>query len=77
MVSQERVEVGSPGTAFDPDLTYLRLLNNLRAHNGDPDARRPYTGEPFVCTGSAHLAGEVIVCTSPIHAAAYAEGEPE
>lgn len=54
MVSNERV-------------AYLKLLNNLRARNGNPDARKPYTGEPFVCTGSAHLAGQHIRCTSPAH----------
>jgi hypothetical protein len=67
LVSNERVEPDSPGTAFDPDLTYLKLLNNLRAHNANLDARKPYDGEPFVCTGSAHLAGQHIRCTSPAH----------
>lgn len=67
LVSNERVEPGSPGTVLDPDLTYMKLLNNLRARNRNPDARKPYTGEPFVCTGSAHLAGEHIRCTGPAH----------
>lgn len=67
MVSDERVEPGSPGTVFDPDLTYRKLLNNLRARNGNADARKPYEGEPFHCTGSAHVAGEHVRCTSPAH----------
>ena len=67
LVSDERVEPGSPGTSFDPDLTYRKLLNNLRARNTNPDARAPYEGEPFVCTGSAHVAGEHFRCTSPAH----------
>jgi hypothetical protein len=64
LVSTERVAPGAPGTTFDPELTYLKLLNNLRAHTGLP----PYEGEPFRCTGSAHLAGEHMRCTNPIHA---------
>lgn len=67
MVSDERVEPGSPGTVFDPDLTYRKLLNNLRARNGSADTRKPYEGEPFACTGSAHAAGEHVRCTSPAH----------
>lgn len=67
LVSDKRVEPGTPGTTFDPDLTYVKLLNNLRARNGNPDARHPYDGEPFLCTGSGHLAGEHIRCTSPAH----------
>ncbi|MDQ3933409.1 MAG: hypothetical protein M3340_02120 [Actinomycetota bacterium] len=67
MVSNERVKPGSPGTAFDPDLTYLRLHNNLAARNTNPDTRKPVT-EPYACTGHAHLAGEHIRCTSPAHA---------
>jgi hypothetical protein len=67
LVSDEKVEPGSPGTIFDPELTYRKLLNNLRARNSDPDARAPYTDEPFVCTGSAHLAGQVFRCTNPAH----------
>jgi hypothetical protein len=62
MVSDRPVEPGSHGTALDPDLTYLRLLNNLRAHTGLPPVQ-----EPFLCTGSAHLAGEEFLCTSPAH----------
>lgn len=67
MVSDEPVEPGSPGTLVSPDLTYRKLLNNMRARNNNPDARRPYEGAPFPCTGSAHLAGEHIRCTSPAH----------
>lgn len=68
MVSDERVEPGSPGTQFDPDLTYRKLHNNLRARNTNPDTRKPYEGPPFVCTGHAHLGGEHIRCTGPAHA---------
>lgn len=62
MVSDTPVEPGSHGTEFTPGLTYLRLLNNLRAHTGLP----PVT-EAFHCTGSAHLAGMEFHCTSPVH----------
>lgn len=44
-------------------LTYRGLLNNLRSASGLP----PYEGEPFPCTGAAHLAGQVFHCTSPAH----------
>ena len=63
MVSDERVTPGAPGTILDPELTYRKLLNNLRGHTG----LTPYTGEPFACTGSAHLAREHFRCTNPIH----------
>lgn len=69
MVSDERVEPGAPGTVFDPELTYLKLLNNLRAQTARlrGDGRFDPTTEPFPCTGSAHQAGEHIKCTSPAH----------
>lgn len=63
LVSDERVPAGDPGTEFDPELTYRKLLNNLRAYTGLP----PYEGEPFHCTGSVHLAGEHMRCTGPAH----------
>lgn len=63
LVSDQRVTPGSPGTLLDPDLTYRQLLNNLRGHTGLP----PYEGQPFRCTGSAHLAGEHFRCTNPRH----------
>lgn len=59
-VSDEKVYPPHP---FAPNLTYRGLLNNLRHHSGLP----PYQGEPFVCTGSAHLAGTEFICTSPAH----------
>lgn len=62
MVSNVRVEPGSPGTALNPDLTYLKLLNNLRSHGGHAPVE-----ESFHCTGSAHLAAEHFLCTSPAH----------
>lgn len=65
MVSDEPVAGGFPGSQYG--LTYRELLNNGRAANGDPDHRRPYTGEPFPCTGSFHVAGVVWRCTSPAH----------
>lgn len=64
MVSDAPVMAASPGTILDPELTYRKLLNNLRGHTGLP----AYTGPPFTCTGDAHLAGEHFRCTSPIHA---------
>ena len=66
-VGDTHVESGSPGLAFDADLTYLKLHNNLRARNSNPDTRKPVT-EGYGCTGSAHLGGEHIRCTSPAHA---------
>ncbi len=63
MVSDVPVEPDNP---FDSELTYLKQLNNLRGHTGLP----PYDGEPFRCTGSAHLAREHIRCTSLAHARA-------
>ena len=63
MVSDERVAPGEPGTAFDPELSYRQLLNNLRRHTGLP----PYDGPAFRCTGSAHLARERFRCTNPLH----------
>lgn len=63
VVSDNPVTPGAPGTAVSPGLTYRQLLNNLRRHKG----MEPYTGEPFRCTGSAHLAGEHFRCTSPAH----------
>jgi len=44
---------------------YIGKLNRLRALGG----HAPYVGAPFGCTGSAHLAGQHIRCTSPAHAA--------
>lgn len=66
MVSDTPVEPGSPGTVINPDLTYLKLLNNLRARTGPLGEHKPVT-EPFTCTGSAHLAGEHIRCTNRVH----------
>lgn len=70
MVSDERVPRGEPGTALDPELTYRRLLDNLRAVGGLPR----YTGPAFQCTGSAHLAGEHFRCTNPIHITVVVNG---
>lgn len=60
MVSNKPV---TPANPFDPGLTYRQQLSNLRGHTG----LDPYTGEPFPCTGSVHLAREHIACTSPAH----------
>jgi hypothetical protein len=59
MVSHERhpSESNPEGGA-----TYLEMLNYLKP----PD--RQYHGDPFECTGSAHLGGKHIRCTSPAHA---------
>lgn len=65
LISDNPVTPGAPGTAVSPGLTYRQLLNNLRGHTG----LEPYTGEPFRCTGSAHLAGQHWFCTSPAHSA--------
>lgn len=54
--------------------TYIETLNFLRP------ADAPYTGDPFACTGSAHLSGEHIRCTSPAHprrSTTFAGGEPQ
>jgi hypothetical protein len=45
--------------------TDLEKLNRLRYLSKYP----AYTGLPFACTGSAHLAGEHVRCTSPAHKA--------
>lgn len=42
---------------------YVGVLNHLRHLSG----HSPYQGDSFPCTGSAHLAGEHIHCTSPAH----------
>lgn len=68
VVSDVRIP-GSPNL-FDPELTYLRQINNLRAHSGHPPVEAP-----FACTGSAHLAGEHIYCTSPAHQCLLCCGE--
>jgi hypothetical protein len=46
--------------------TYLDRLNRLRALTRVRDRLEPVS-QSFVCTGSAHLAGEHIRCTSPAH----------
>jgi hypothetical protein len=48
------------------DGTYLERLNALRDATSHGGSRKPVT-TPFTCTGHAHLAGEHILCTSPIH----------
>lgn len=71
MVSDTRVEPGSPGTIEDPNLTYLQLANNLRAKRGHSPIK-----EPFHCTGSMHAATMEFICSSPFHtdlAAAFLE----
>lgn len=58
MVSHNRHHgPGGPGTGA----TYLEALNFLKPVD------RQYDGEPFACTGHAHLSGEHIRCTSPAH----------
>ena len=69
MVSDTPVAPGTPGIAFDPDLTYRKLLNNLRGYMG----LEPYTAQ-LRCTGSVHLAGLHIRCTSPAHQPTKATG---
>lgn len=67
MVSKKPVD---PPNAFDPELTYLKQLNNLRFRtHGMRGGRADPVTEPFACTGSAHQAGEHIRCTSPAHTA--------
>jgi hypothetical protein len=64
MVSHEQI----PGMNVGHEVTYLSLLNNWRARTARirGDKSKPVT-EPFHCTGSAHLIGEHIRCTSPAH----------
>lgn len=59
MVSYEPVHDDLP-TAHT---SYLDRLNGLRSMSG----HSPYEGEPFACTGDAHLAHEHIRCTSSAH----------
>jgi hypothetical protein len=70
LVTDTPVEPGSPGTALDPDLTYLKLHNNLRSRNSNPDIRKPIKEGGWACTSHAHLGGEHIRCTSPAHRSA-------
>lgn len=49
--------------ALGQHVTYRQVLNNLRAATSLP----PYTGPALTCTGSAHLAGQHIKCTNPLH----------
>lgn len=60
MVSHELREGHKTGAIIQ---SYLDFLNNLRFMTGV----ERYEGKPFHCTGSAHLAGEHIRCTSPAH----------
>jgi len=55
MISQVRVD-------GEETLTYLGQHNRLAALTGHAPI-----STPFDCTGSAHLAGEHIYCTSPAH----------
>lgn len=41
----------------------LDLLDWMRALGGHP----VYAGDPFPCTGSAHLGGQHVRCTNPCH----------
>lgn len=62
MVSHEQI----PGMRSGH--TYLSLLNNWRARTAAVrGAKTDPVTEPFHCTGSAHLVGEHIQCTSPAH----------
>jgi hypothetical protein len=47
------------------DESYLARLNRLRAMSG----HGRYEGQPFTCTGDAHLAGAHILCDSKAHRA--------
>lgn len=63
-VSTEEI-TGGPPTA---DKTFLDRHNRLRNMSLAARGDKPQTTtEEFVCTGSAHLAGEHIRCTSPAH----------
>jgi hypothetical protein len=55
-----------------PPKTYLDVLNVLRSHTKPFGEHKPVT-ESFACTGSAHLAGQHIRCTSPAHAANHVD----
>lgn len=66
IVSHEPVD--EPGGTLDG--SYLERLNRLRNMTLRARGDKPETiTEPFTCTGSAHLAGEHMRCTSPAHAA--------
>lgn len=64
----EQGVVGHDQYAGRFDGTYLEFMNHLRSMTSLP----PYEGAPLACTGSAHLAGERIRCTSPYHLAVKA-----
>jgi hypothetical protein len=57
MVSHEKV---FPKNPFNRELTYMEQFNNLRRLG----RHGPYEGDPFACTGSAHLGAEHIRCTN-------------
>jgi hypothetical protein len=62
MVSEATL-VDPPGSPVTVDLTYMGRFKRLRALGG-----KPWDGEPFHCTGSAHIIpGEHIRCTSLAH----------
>lgn len=68
MVSNERRADWKPGQSE----TYLQLMNNLSRMTKlarDPEVPPTPVTQPFQCTGSAHLIGEHIRCTSPAHRA--------
>lgn len=58
MVSDE------PAPPYPLNLTWLQMFNNMRRYL---DLRSEEVTEPFHCTGSAHLGGQHILCTSPAH----------
>ena len=55
-----------------PAKTYLDVINTLRRHTKPFGEHKPVE-EPFACTGSAHLAGWHIRCTSPAHPANHVD----
>lgn len=51
---------------INSEVSYLGIINGLRSNTKPFGEHKPVT-EPFRCTGSAHLMGEHIRCTSPVH----------
>ena len=62
MVSHEQVPLPEGSQQ-----TFIDRLNYFKTFSANPDARKPYEGEPFPCTGSMSIAGDTIYCNNPFH----------
>jgi hypothetical protein len=70
MVSREPItdEPANPTSGRKTtDGSYLERFNRLRLLSNNPDLRERPVKEPFSCTGSMHVGGMHLGCTSPVH----------